>query len=319
MSLNLILALQAIPGLAGVMRFFTFLGGEEFFLLVMPAIYWCVDASLGLQIATLLISSSSLNELLKLAFHLPRPIWVDAHVRALTVETSYGLPSGHAQTAMAVWGGLVTQMRQRWIWGIALLAVILISLSRLYLGMHFLGDVVAGWVFGGLLVWVFARWGQAWMRRLQGLSLGMQIGLALGVALVYLVVCDAAIVLAPPDPPQWARTAALTLPAEEFNPRNPEGPVSAAGRVFGLGLSLALLAHGPRFQAGGPFRQRALRFGVGAVGMLVFWLGLRFIFPAGDDVLALAFRFVRYTLMVVWGLYLAPLVFLKFKLAAPQP
>lgn len=318
MSLDLILVLQSIPGLAGVMEFFTSLGGEEFFLLVMPAVYWCVDAPLGLRVATLLISSNSLNEVLKLAFHLPRPIWVDERVRALSVETSYGLPSGHAQTAVAVWGGLATHMKQRWAWGIALLVVLLISLSRLYLGMHFLGDVVAGWVLGGLLVWAFARWGNRWGSRLRGLSLGIQIGLALGAALVYLAVCYAAITFAPPDPPQWASIAALTLPTEEFAPRHPESPVSAAGRIFGLGLSLALLARGQRFYAGGPFSQRAVRFAVGVLGVLVFWLGLRFIFPAGEDVMALTFRFVRYTLIVVWGLYLAPLVFLKFKLATPQ-
>jgi hypothetical protein len=300
------------------MRLITALGSEEFFLFIMPAVYWCVDASLGLRVATLLISSNSLNELLKLAFHLPRPFWVDERVRALSVETTYGLPSGHAQTATAVWGGLATQIKQRWVWAVIVVLVILISFSRLYLGVHFLGDVVAGWVIGGLLVWVFARWGSAWVSRLKGLSLGIQIALALGVALIYLALCYAAITLAPPDPPQWAGTVSRVLPGEEFNPRNPETPVSAAGLIFGLGLSLALLARGPHFRADGPFSKRALRFAVGVLGVLVFWLGLRVIFPSGTDIIALFFRFTRYTLIVVWALYLAPLVFLEFKLATPQ-
>jgi len=321
MSLNLILILQSIPGLAGLMQFFTFLGSEEFFLFVMPVVYWCVNAPLGLRVATLLIGSNSLNELLKLAFHLPRPFWVDARVRALSVETSYGLPSGHAQTAAAVWGGLAADVKQRWVWSVALVVVILISLSRLYLGVHFLSDVLAGWLIGGLVVWAFVRWGEALAARLRGLNLWIQIALALGVALVYLAMCYAAITLAPPDPPQWAATVTRVRPApagEAFNPRSPESPVSAAGRIFGLGLSLALLARGQRFDARGPLSQRALRFAVGVLGVLVFWLGLRVIFPSGEDVIALAFRFVRYTLIVVWGLYLAPLVFLKFKLATPQ-
>lgn len=321
MSLDLIVFLQTLPGLTGLMQLFTFMGSEEFFLLILPAVYWCLNAPLGLRVAVLLIGSNSLNELLKLAFHLPRPFWVDERVRALSSETSYGLPSGHAQTAVAVWGGLAADRKQRWMWGLALVVVFLISLSRLYLGVHFLGDVLAGWLIGGLLVWAYRRWGGALARRVRGLSLWMQIGLALGVALVYLALCVATVSLAPPDPQQWADTALRALPVKEFNPRNLESAVSAAGRVFGLGLSLALLARGQRFDARGPFLKRALRFAVGVVGVLVFWLGLRYLIPfsTNDDIVALIVRFVRYALIVVWALYLAPLVFLKFKLADPQP
>jgi hypothetical protein len=46
-GISLVLALQNIGGLGSVMKFFTFLGQEEFFLFVMPVVYWCVDAGLG--------------------------------------------------------------------------------------------------------------------------------------------------------------------------------------------------------------------------------------------------------------------------------
>src|SRR5690349_8360956 len=109
---DLIVALQQQGWLADPLLAVTWLGSEEFFLLVMPALYWCVSRSLGQSVAVLLISSNALNNLLKLAWHLPRPYWVDARISALSSETTYGLPSGHAQHAVAIWGYLASQVRR---------------------------------------------------------------------------------------------------------------------------------------------------------------------------------------------------------------
>lgn len=323
-GIGLILALQAsLPGLAGLMRGFSFLGSEEFFLLAMPVLYWCVSAPLGARIAVLLITSDALNSLLKLAFHLPRPYWVEARVQALASETSYGMPSGHAQTAVAVWGGLAAQLKRRWVWLVALVIIALISFSRMYLGVHFPADVLAGWLVGALLVWAFAKWESALVARLRALNVWVLLGLALAVSLIYLALVSGALLMtvAAPDPPQWGLSAAQATqtPVGEaaINPRDPESPVSAAGRLFGLGASLALMAHTTRarFNAGGPWVKRGLRFGVGVLGVLVFWLGLKAIFPEGTSALALTLRFVRYTLIVLWALYFAPWVFVRLRLA----
>lgn len=323
-GLGLILALQSgLPGLAGLMRAFSFLGSEEFFLLAMPVLYWCVSAPLGVRIAVLLITSDAVNGFFKLAFHLPRPYWVDERVQALAVETSYGLPSGHAQTAVAVWGGLAVQLKRPWVWVTALVIIALISFSRIYLGVHFPSDVVAGWLIGALLVWAFAKWESALVARLRALNLWVLIGLALAVSLIYLALVSGALLMtaATPDPSQWGLTAAQatqTPPGEAaLNPRDPESPVSAAGRLFGLGASLALMAHTAhaRFNAGGPWVKRGARFLVGVVGVLIFWLGLKAIFPEGTSAVALTLRFVRYALIVLWALYFAPWVFVRLRLA----
>jgi len=218
---DIVVALQAFPGLTGLMEFFTFLGTEEFFLLLMPALYWCIDAGLGLRLAVALTASGSLNELLKLAFHLPRPYWVDSRVQALGTEPSYGLPSGHAMNAVSVWGFIATQLKKNWAWAAALALILLISLSRLYLGVHFPTDVLGGWVFGAGLLWAFLRWEQnarVWLGRL---TLWQQIGLAFVVSLVYLALAAGILTAmtgmpdggSSPDarrPPRFARSSALT-------------------------------------------------------------------------------------------------------------
>jgi membrane-associated phospholipid phosphatase len=321
-SLNLILALQTAGWLAAPMQFFTFLGTEEFFLLVMPALYWCVDAGLGLRLAVILIASNGLNHLLKLAFHLPRPYWVDTRVHALTTETSYGLPSGHAQNGLAVWGFLAEHMKRRWAWIAALALVGLISLSRVYLGVHFPGDVLGGWVAGGALLWAFVRWERRAREWLGGLTMAAQLGLALALSLVYLALVGGVLtaIAAVPDPTGWEQTARAAAPPSGDDPaidsRSPEGPVSTAGMVFGLGAALALGTRA-RFDARGPWGKRIVRFAIGLIGVLIFWLGLRAAFPDGTDVVALALRYVRYALTVFWALYLAPWAFLKTRLAEP--
>jgi membrane-associated phospholipid phosphatase len=60
-------------------------------------------------------------------------------------------------------------------WVIAILIILLISLSRLYLGVHFLHDVIIGWLIGALLLWLILRfWGPVtiWLKKM---SLGQQI------------------------------------------------------------------------------------------------------------------------------------------------
>src|SRR3972149_4161143 len=103
LQIGITIAFQQLGGLAAVMRAFAFLGQEEFFLFALPVVYWCVDAGTGGRLGGLLVLGNSVNVLLKLAFHLPRPYWLDSRVQALATETSYGLPSGHAQNAVSIW------------------------------------------------------------------------------------------------------------------------------------------------------------------------------------------------------------------------
>mgnify|MGYP000966256117 CR=1 FL=1 len=319
-----LLAFQAVPGLQGVMAVFTFLGNEEFFLFVMPLVYWCLDAAAGGRLAVLLVASNGLSNLLKLGFARPRPYWVDERALALSRETSYSLPSSHALNATTVWGYLAVQLRRGWATAAAVILIGLISLSRTYLGMHFPTNLLAGWLFGGLLLWAYARWeppAAAWLAR-QGL--GPQIGLALAASLLYLGLAAGLLTLvpAPADLPAWAAAAERTAPGEAgepaIDPRGWASHVTAAGMILGLGVGLSLAARGARFDAGGPWLKRAARFVVGVLGVGALFLGLRALLPGGDDVLGQVLRYLRYALIVVWALYAAPWVFLRLRLADPR-
>ncbi len=69
---------------------------------------------------------------------------------------SYGFPSGAAQTAMVLGFLLVYGWKSRWAWPCATLYVLIISASRVLLGVHFVVDLLGGWglgvILGGLFV-----------------------------------------------------------------------------------------------------------------------------------------------------------------------
>lgn len=113
------------------------------------------------------MTSNLFNYAAKLIFASPRPYWLSSHVRALWLnETSFGIPSGHAQIAASVWGMVAVYYKRFWVWAVALTVIFLIGVSRVFLGAHFPHDVVFGWLLGAAILSAFAYLGQsvgAWL------------------------------------------------------------------------------------------------------------------------------------------------------------
>jgi membrane-associated phospholipid phosphatase len=84
-------------------------------------------------------------------FDLPRQQVIDAFKLK---RISPGFPSGHTSGAVAMWGGLAVLFRKRALVWLAPFMVALIAFTRLYLGVHFLADVIGGAVLGSLVLFV---------------------------------------------------------------------------------------------------------------------------------------------------------------------
>jgi undecaprenyl-diphosphatase len=115
-------------------------------------------AALLLLAATL--GGTALSEGLKVGYNRPRPDLV-AHI---VETTSMSFPSGHAVLSAVTYltlGALIarTQERRRlrgYVLGAAILLTLLIGVSRVYLGVHWPTDVIAGWCLGA--AWALACW-----------------------------------------------------------------------------------------------------------------------------------------------------------------
>jgi membrane-associated phospholipid phosphatase len=148
------------PALDAAALVFSAMGSEGLAVLLVVLVVWCAVRGRwaivgGLIITT--IGAQLLNDVLKDWFHRTRP----APVGLLIPAQAFSFPSGHAMVSAAFYfflaylGWRALSGWARWVWGGGLLLlVLLIGLSRLYLGVHYLTDVVAGYLAG--LLWADA-------------------------------------------------------------------------------------------------------------------------------------------------------------------
>ena len=300
------------------MKIFSFLGTEDFYILALPVIYWSLDAALGLRVGVIMLLSSGVNTIFKFAFHSPRPYWVNTDVQVYSAESSFGVPSGHAQSAISIWGMVGTYFRKGWVWAVSIFIILGISLSRLYLAVHFPLDTIVGLLVGFLLLWGVNRaWEPigAWAKK-QTLSKQILSALAGSLALLLVGGFVAWMLRDWTMPVAWMQNAARAG-GEAPDPLSMKGLVTSSATLFGLFAGLAWIEQHGGYSASGSAKQRFSRYLLGLVGLAVLYIGLKIIFPSGEDFVAYIFRYLRYALVGFWVSGGAPFVFLKFKLANP--
>lgn len=314
-GVSLVIALQSLgEWQVPIMDFFSQLGTEDFFFLVLPLIYWSVDSALGIRVGFILVVSSFVNLFFKVGFAGPRPYWVSSHIQPWWPETSFGIPSGHAQHAMSVWGIISAYTKQKWLTITCGILIFMIGFSRLVLGSHFPHDVIVGLALGAVLLWAFVQYWEATANWLAGKTFQQQVGIAFLAALV-MIVLGLAVTGWRSDfqlPESWLTNALRS--GIEPDPVDTNGVFTSAGTFFGLALGAAWTHLRGGYQADGPAWKRALRYVIGLVGVLILWQGLGVVFPRGDGLLVYSLRFLRYTLVGWWVSGGAPWVFQHFNL-----
>lgn len=312
LGIRFIQTLQTLsPALDSLMNGFTFLGRIEFYLILIPFVYWAVDRRIGVRTLLILIYTDIFATSFKLLFHEPRPYWLGG-VKELSAETSYGIPSSHASDSLAVGGYLMTRIKQNWARWLIGIVVFFIAFSRLYLGVHFPQDVLFGWLIGFAMLWAFARWAKPVRDWLEGMTLSAQITLGFLCSLLMVITgfIIRLLVAGTPDPAEWSRYSTEARNIYQF--------ITLGGAVFGTYAGYALMRKYARFSAKGPWVKRIIRYILGIVGLLVLYFGLDIAFAAlapDDSTLGYILRYIRYGTATFWATFLAPWVFLKTKLA----
>jgi len=263
---------------------FTTSGGAPFIVILILVTVWCVEFPTGMRLSIVFLSSAYVNIGLKDLFAQPRPFELVPSVKRYPAQ-GYGFPSGHAQSAVVVWGTIAASLRKKWAWIASGLLIALIGLSRVYLGVHFPTDVLGGWIVGAVLLWAYVAWaarGEDWLRES---SLAVQLGVAAAAPLSLLV----------------------------LHPTEDSVPVTAA--LMGMGIGAALTARTASFRTDGTLCQRALRLVVGVAGFLFLVAGVTAALPAPEDSLYFVEHFVIYSLLGLWVGFGAPWLFQRLRLA----
>ncbi|MEI8300145.1 MAG: phosphatase PAP2 family protein [Chlamydiota bacterium] len=146
-------ALQVIrnPFLDTIMRYLNYLDSMPFYTLLIVTICFAYDQKIGFRLLFLAVLSWFINQDCKMFFKEPRPIHLEPSL-GLAYASSFGFPSGAAQTFLVYLGFISLTLKKKWVWITSISLTLLVSFSRVYLGLHFPSDILGGWIVGTALL-----------------------------------------------------------------------------------------------------------------------------------------------------------------------
>lgn len=185
-NINQFLQSFSAPWLDAFVKSISWAGDQTFVVGVLCLIVLGIDFRRGFLLLQLVLLTIISTDVAKTLLSLPRPFFVDASlndfgalaegtkiITSNTVESFFGFfqpetlqayralppsyddlgfPSGHTSGAIALWGGMALIFRKKSLTIFAAVMIILMMISRMYLGKHFIGDVIGGAVIGTLFL-----------------------------------------------------------------------------------------------------------------------------------------------------------------------
>jgi membrane-associated phospholipid phosphatase len=126
----------------------TFLGEETLIILLVVALWFAVDKKLAQQVFFVTATSLSVNGIIKNLAQVPRPFTKGVSCVRLDTATGYAFPSGHTQ-GFATWSSFfAVKFKKTWLSVLVGVLIVLVAISRLYLGAHYPSDVIVGVALG---------------------------------------------------------------------------------------------------------------------------------------------------------------------------
>lgn len=131
-----------------IMTAVTYIGYELCFMALAMVMFWCVDKRRAYYLFTVCFFGLWAGQFLKMLFRIPRPWIMDPDLTivesARSTALGYSFPSGHTQNAAGTFGTIYAYSGKKRIRVSCAVLTLLVSFSRMYLGVHTPLDVVAG-------------------------------------------------------------------------------------------------------------------------------------------------------------------------------
>jgi membrane-associated phospholipid phosphatase len=276
---------EALPWAGPFFLAITELGSETFYVALILVGYWAFRKKASIKVAYVLLASVVSNYWLKLAIANPRPDpsnWLGDYE-----ASNYSTPSGHSQNSATLFGWIAAKAKTWWMTIISGVLIFLIGISRVYIGVHYLGDVLLGWGVGILTVAILYLLEEPLSKHFEGMDSTLLYGLLFLFGLLATFLSSFLL----PQPP-----------GDNFG--------ALGGLIMGLAIGIPLEQRYVGFDTAAPNGQKwrvILRVLIGLILVLGVMIGLSPILVTENVFL----RAVRYTLVVIIGSFVWPLIFKK--------
>lgn len=251
----------------------TFLGDEEFYLFLFLIVYLSINKRWGRGLAYILLISTYINLLIKDMIAIPRPY--NSQIAILRPESSYSFPSAHSQVGLSTYGFLGLRINKWSAWLVFITLIIMIGLSRIYIGVHYPQDLLGGWLIGlvMLIIW------EGIQHRIKNIPPLLSFILAIIIPLFFILLFHTR---------ESVKTIAILM-----------------GISLGFQLEEALVA----FEVNGLIHQKIVRILVALPIIVLVWYGLKIILPD-----LIIFVFIRYLVLGLSLSFFVPGLLCRFKL-----
>lgn len=258
----------------------TFFGEEVLVLAIICFLYWCYNKRLAYRICFSFFTSGLLVQTLKITFRVPRPWIKDPSFvpveEAVSTATGYSFPSGHTQCATALYSTFAWNTKKNRNRIICFIIIFSVMLSRMYLGVHTLQDVLVS--FGLTLILSYGT--NYLINRFELLDKNYKIT-ALILSIISIIVAVYSLIL---------------LRGSIIDTKYAADCCKAAGAGIGFSLGWYIESTYIRFdeKAASPSKQ-VIKFLIGIGIAVLLKVGLKFIL--GSTILA---DMLRYFILVLW-------------------
>jgi undecaprenyl-diphosphatase len=261
----------------------TMLGEQYFYIGLIAYIFWNISKRAGLSLSLAYLFSALTNAGIKLSVRSERPFEVLSFIEGKRIHTAtgYSFPSGHTQGAAGFLTAAALILRKGWFTAAAVLIMLLVAVSRVYLGVHWPVDVLFGLVFGVLAGGaVFILITRLFDRRRLFETVLLFLVIAIAAATTLLLILDAAGLL-----------GSLKI-SDVFK---------IAGTSVGAVGGYLLEEHFACFSTAGGTGKKIIRFLLGLAGTIAVLVGLKLMLPEGNG-----FNTFRYLLTGMWLTFFFP-------------
>ncbi len=263
----------------------SFFGEETFVIAIVLLVFWNINKQKGFALYMNVLTSVLIMGILKAVVRAPRPFVVldDIAGKRMGTATGYSFPSGHTTTAASFYTSLALLLKKRICSIIAAIMIVLVGVSRLYLGVHWPNDVFAGLLIGVSISFLLYRWSlQLFEDRMRLVRFSIRYGLIATLASLILSVLLNMDLVDPVAFNDLMKTLAL-----------------AGAGLLGFGFEEQIV----RYRVEASLTKKILRYLLG-MGVVIAIIASKALFP--PSIYAIS-SFIRYSLVGIWATVLFPI------------